>query len=184
MFQEYLIVKDLIDKEICEKLSLRIIEKEKSGNYHYDDQCLISPAFDGLLDDLAEHLKNKISNLINQPLWTTYNYCRIYKPGEFLEPHKDKNQCEIAVSLTLHCDDHPWPIFLYSNEKKDIVECKLDVGDALIYKGFDLLHWRNKFVGTQDQIQAFLFYATDDRFLDPFFPGIENLIKREYEWLL
>jgi hypothetical protein len=184
MLSEYSVIENLVDSTKCKKLSYRILEKLAAGNYHFDDQCKFSPAFDGLLDDLAEHVRKKVSDHINQPLWNTYNYCRIYKKGELLEPHRDKNQCEIAVSLTLdYNNSESWPIFLYSNEQKTDIKFDLKVGDALIYKGYDLLHWRNKFEGPNDQIQAFLFYATDDRFLDPFFPGIEKLIKKDYQWL-
>ncbi len=183
--KEYVVLRDAIEVTVAKKLCERILQKENEGKYHYDDQCHISPAFECLLDDLSEYLKPKISKLLEIELWNTYNYCRIYKPGEVLEPHKDKNQCEIAVSVTLgYRDSTPWPIYLYSEEKKDIVQFDLNVGDALIYKGFELLHWRNKYNGKHNQIQGFLFYATDQRFLDPFFPGIEKLIKRDYEWLL
>lgn len=185
LIDEFLIIKNILDSNICEKFSQRIKEKESQGKFHYDDQCLLSPAFDGLLDDLAAHLKEKISKEIDHQLWTTYNYCRIYKPNEYLEPHKDKNQCEIAVSLTLSYDGmKPWPIWLYSNREQKIIKIELDIGDVLIYKGFEIIHWRNKFIENNEQVQAFFFYSTDDRFLDPFFPGIEKLVKRDYEWLL
>ncbi len=185
MLDEYIVVKNLLDKKICEKFFLRIKDRESQKKFHYDDQCLISPAFDSLLDDLADYLKDIIAEKIKQPLWSTYNYCRIYKPGEFLAPHKDKNQCEIAVSLTLNYEgDKTWPIWIYSNQTQECVKIELEIGDILIYKGFEVLHWRNKFTENVEQVQAFFFYATDDRFADPFFPGIEKLIKRDYEWLL
>lgn len=185
MLNEYLVLKNLVDKDICDRLSVRILEKEFQNLYHFDSQCLTSPAFDGLLDDLAEFSRLKISKAIDQDLINTYNYCRVYKPDEILQPHKDKNQCEVAVSITLSTkNQNIWPIWIYSDQKRESMEIKLDIGDALIYKGFELLHWRNKFNEKKDQIQAFLFYTTDDRFQDPFFPGIEKLIKRDYEWLL
>lgn len=185
LLNEYEIIRNLIDPKICYRLAERIKEREELDKFHYDDQCLISPAFDGQLDDLAEFVRSKISQYLNQQLFNTYNYCRIYKSGEILEPHKDKNQCEVAVSLTLHTDNEKiWPIWLYSNQEQKSVEVILNVGDVLIYKGYELLHWRNKFNGPEEQIQAFLFYATDERFQDPFFPGIEKLIKKDYTWLL
>jgi hypothetical protein len=162
-----------------------VLTKQHQNQFFYDQQCLISPAFENLLDDLAVYIKPILEKTLDCRLWTTYNYCRAYKKGEILVPHKDKNQCEIAVSLTLdYTNDSSWPLYMFSNANKEIIEINLDIGDALIYKGYDLLHWRNKFNGPNDQVQAFLFYATDDRFLDPFFPGIETLIKRDYEWLL
>jgi len=182
---EYVILRDVIDKEKCKKLAVRIKEKEKENRFFFDQQCLISPAFENLLDDLANYLKPILEKTLDCKLWTTYNYCRIYKKGEMLVPHKDKNQCEIALSITLSYENSkPWPIHIFSNAEKEVVNIDLDVGDILVYKGFDILHWRNQFTGPGDQIQGFLFYATDTRFQDPFFPGIEKLIKRDYEWLL
>jgi hypothetical protein len=185
LLNEYVTVKNLVKTDICKNLSLRILEKYALGNGYHDSQCALSPAFDGLLDDLAEYVRIKLVDELKTPLWSTYNYCRIYKQGEILTPHKDKNQCEIAVSLTLDYDNKmPWPIYIYSNDQQEAIEFNLEIGDALIYKGYDLLHWRNTFQGPKDQIQAFLFYATDDRFEDPFFPEIKKLIKKDYQWLL
>jgi len=182
---EYVILTEVIDKENCKKLAGRIKEKEKENQFFFDQQCLNSPAFRNLLDDLANYLKPIIEKTLDCELWTTYNYCRIYKKGEILVPHKDKNQCEIALSITLDYENSkPWPIHIFSNTEQEVVDINLDIGDVLIYKGFEILHWRNQFDGPGDQIQAFLFYATDNRFQDPFFPGIEKLIKRDYKWLL
>lgn len=184
MLDEYLVIRNLVDNDICKKLADRLKAKESSGSFYYDSQCPSSPAVENAVDDLAEFCRKKIEKEIDNPLWNTYNYSRIYKTGEILIPHKDKNQCEVAVSITLECNNEPWPIFLYSNKEQRAIEFNLNVGDALVYKGFDLLHWRNKYAGLSDQVQSFLFYSTDDRFVDPFLPGIEKLVKRDYEWLL
>ena len=51
--------------------------------------------------------------------------------------------------------DYLWPIFI------DGVPVDLQPGDAAIYKGLELDHWREAFMG-EDQAQAFLFFVDRD----------------------
>ena len=156
-------------------------EKYNKEQFYYDVQCKISPAFFNLFSHPQLVYKEKLEKELDTKLYRTYNHCRIYKKGETLIPHKDKNQCEVAMSITLgHSGNNPWPIYLYSHNEHKIIEAKLDIGDALIYNGYELLHWRNE-LKDDWQCQTFWFFATTDRFKDPFIPGIED-VPQTYEF--
>jgi len=98
-----------------------------------------------------------------------YSYTRVYKKGDVLHRHKDRFSCEISTTLNLGGD--PWPIFLSPNENVGMpdgkkittesnskgIKVNLNPGDMLIYKGNELEHWRDPFIG-ENCAQVFLHY--------------------------
>lgn len=100
-------------------------------------------------------LKEKIEEICHKKLIPTYSYCRIYQNGDALKIHKDRNACEYSVTLNLY-QDAPWSFFLENNEST-IIECIQNPGDAIIYKGTEIKHFRNTFTGNT-YIQLFLHY--------------------------
>ena len=115
---------------------------------HYADIVM-----ETLLDALVPRMQKETS----LKLVPTYSYARIYKNGDILKRHKDRFSCEISTTLNLGGD--PWPIFLEPSGKTDMAGIKVDLkpGDMLIYKGCDLEHWREPFIG-QNCGQVFLHY--------------------------
>ena len=136
-------------------------------------------------DMFMETLKMKVLPVMQQHtemnLMPCYTYTRIYKKGDKLRRHSDRPSCEI--STTLHLGGDPWPIFLdptgtksVVNEEKEIhkpnapkgISIDLEVGDMLVYSGYELEHWREPFEG-ETCAQVFLHYNNID---GPF--GTEN----------
>ena len=96
-------------------------------------------------------------------LLPTYSYARIYKNGDILQRHKDRQSCEVSTTMFLGGDF--WPIFLSPYENVGIhdgpnakpgitfssgakgVKVDLKHGDMLVYDGLRLEHWREKFKG-------------------------------------
>lgn len=105
------------------------------------------------MDTLLQVLRPAFEKKLNMKLTPTYSYQRIYKHGDILKKHIDRNSCEISVTLNLGGD--PWPIFL--NKDKKAIKINLDAGDGLIYLGCEVEHWREKFEG-QYVVQTFLHY--------------------------
>lgn len=178
------IVKNFVDTDLCAKMSDFLWKKYHQGAYYYDVQCGKSPAFVNPFSTVNIQLTKRLSEELKMPLYPTYNHARLYFPGEVLKPHKDKPQCEVALSVTLGYEgEKPWPIYVYHNDK--IVECVLDIGDILIYEGFDTLHWRNSYEEGQWQTQAFLFYNKTPRFNDPILGDLTDIpLTTEFDqWL-
>ena len=87
----------------------------------------------------------------------TYSYARLYKHGDILKRHKDRESCEVSCTLNLGGD--MWPISLDSSGGFNNPGTKIDLnpGDMLIYSGVEFEHWREKFEGNECG-QVFLHY--------------------------
>lgn len=93
-------------------------------------------------------------------LYPAYSYLRIYCTGSELPPHTDRPSCEISVTLTLGGEAAAvWPIWVRGDRGARAVE--LPPGDALIYRGATLTHWRERF-GGGFWVQVFLHYVRRD----------------------
>jgi hypothetical protein len=74
-----------------------------------------------------------------------------------LKEHIDRPTCEFSATLTIGYDaDTLYPIWLKSQGES--VPIYLDRGDMLVYKGCEVLHWRETFAG-RNWIQLFLHYV-------------------------
>ena len=72
----------------------------------------------------------------------------------------DRPSCEISATLTLGFEGDEWPIYMGHNEDKtDATEVKMNVGDAVLYRGMDVYHWREKYTEGKWQAQVFLHYV-------------------------
>jgi predicted 2-oxoglutarate/Fe(II)-dependent dioxygenase YbiX len=98
----------------------------------------------------------EVSSILEEKVLPTYAYSRVYHKGSILERHKDRDACEI--SLTLHLgSDSPWEIYIEtpSGEERCV---NLHPGDAMLYLGKIAEHWRNEFKG-EYHTQVFLHYV-------------------------
>ena len=87
-------------------------------------------------------------------LLPTYSYWRMYTYGAFLKKHKDRPACEISLTVDLG-GDKKWPLFI--DDKPFLSE----PGDAILYRGCDQEHWREKFYGDW-YAQLFLHYVDSE----------------------
>jgi hypothetical protein len=125
---------------------------------------------DILSETLLLKLQPVVENETKLKLTPNYTYTRIYKKGDILRRHKDRFSCEISTTLNLGGEN--WPIYLdptgannvideYKNLHKPNapkgIKVNLKPGDMLIYRGCDLEHWRDPFIG-EDCCQVFLHY--------------------------
>jgi hypothetical protein len=114
------------------------------------------PAFDGLL----EYLRPQVERASGLRLLPTYSYFRLYKHGDVLKRHRDRPACEISVTLNIGQKPlDPWPIWVENQSER--YAASLRPGDALLYRGIDLFHWRDAYEG-QALVQVFLHYVNRD----------------------
>jgi PKHD-type hydroxylase len=146
----YKVLKGLIDPDEAEKIARRI-RNEPGGKP--DAQVPNSATFYGLpvCNTLLGLLCEKVSEAAGIQLRPTYSYCRIYRDGNTLAPHKDRPSCEYSVTLNLS-QTHKWPIYM------GVRSLDLRPGDGCLYKGCEIEHSRKAFKGTE-YIQVFLHYV-------------------------
>ena len=81
-----------------------------------------------------EYLTSLIEEKLQEKLIPTYCYVRKYFEGSTLNPHTDRESCEIALSYCIQ--GVPWNIDIGG----ELMETK--VGNGVLYKGHDTIHSR------------------------------------------
>ena len=176
---KYAIVRKVLSKNEADIFYSYLLNKRKLANALFENK-LISPfCFDYgtwndtqvpdtyslygdlLMDTLLEKMQPLMEKTTKLKLFPNYSYTRVYKKGDILKRHKDRNSCEISTTLNLGGDS--WPIYLEPSgqENKKGIEVNLNPGDMLIYRGCDLEHWREPFEG-ETCGQVFLHYNNED----------------------
>lgn len=161
--KDYIVIKDAVNKELCEFLSLeyemmeQVLHNIYPGN-SFSDMCenTFSRYSPLMFEALSVKLTPTIENAVNMKLFPTYSYARIYYHGSELKKHFDRASSEVTVSVCMQSDGTDWPIYVKGDDK--IHKIDLNVGDLVIYNGRKHEHWREPFSGNK-QIQAFLQYV-------------------------
>jgi len=109
-------------------------------------------AFAELLCEKSPH----VAQLIGEGVFPTYAYGRVYRKGDDLKVHKDRDACEISVTITLE-QSSPWPIYIRKPDG-EVAKLVLNPGDAMIYLGCDAEHWRDV-LQEEEHVQVFLHYV-------------------------
>jgi len=162
----YVHLKDFLHKDSCKELANELKRLVSENKTIKDVQCPKSeslaadPIFDRILEELTPHME-KVSGL---KLFPTYSYARLYNnQGEELKIHRDRPSCEISATITLDFEGDVWPIFMGNNEDKaNATEVKMEIGDAVMYRGCDIYHWREAYKEGKWQAQVFLHYVDQD----------------------
>jgi hypothetical protein len=155
---KFAVLRNFFNIKHVERMAKRMMFLKQTNNLIFDRQCPLSSSIyaDTVNSEYQELYRNKLETLIGYSLYPTYNYCRIYSPKEVLERHSDRPSCEISITATLDYntfDDDPWDLYVEPD-----IKIKLYPGDALVYKGCEIEHWREKFIGVY-QTQVFMHYV-------------------------
>jgi hypothetical protein len=129
---------------------------------HDDPQVPMTPGLygDQAFDGLLEYLRPRVQDHCGLRLLPTYSYFRIYKRGDVLHRHRDRPACEISVTINIGQKPlDPWPIYVEGEGEPRAAE--LRPGDALLYRGMELFHWRDAYRG-EALVQVFLHYVDRD----------------------
>ena len=175
MKNNYKVIKKAISKELADFVYSYFLTKRQVARTFFDDRYIspfnndwgvwndpqvpetYSHYSDIAMETLLEKLTEPMSKETELNLIPTYSYARIYKKGDVLKRHKDRYSCEVSMTMNLGGD--PWPIYLEPSGETDKEGIKVDLepGDALIYRGCEVEHWREAFEG-ENCGQVFLHY--------------------------
>ena len=157
--QGYLVVEGFIDRRLARILYDVLLLRQWRGESKRDDQvpdahshwgdCTLDAVLIGLLPDFEA--------VTGCTLLPTYSYARLYLQGHSLPRHRDRQACEIAATIHLgHSGAEPPPIRFAQD-----VAVSQKPGDAVVYFGDRIEHWRDPFAGTNFG-QMFLNYVRAD----------------------
>ena len=82
----------------------------------------------------------------------------IYQKGDELKPHVDRPACEISVTCHIATKGEPWPIYMKALGKEPVAHY-FEPGDACIYRGCEVAHWRETTENTDFNVQMMLHYV-------------------------
>lgn len=161
--KKYIYLSNVVPRNTCEDLTNYMFKLYEDGKLTKDEQCPMSDSVygDPILDNLLQSLAAPLSAQLGINLLPTYTYARIYRPGETLVRHIDREACEISGTMTLgfHPGSGIWPIF-FTGDANDVVgqSVEINVGDIVMYHGNELWHWRPAYKG-QWQVQVFFHFV-------------------------
>ena len=92
-------------------------------------------------------LTQLMSATVGQTVKPSYVYFASYQDGADLKKHTDREQCEFSITMQIDFSPEPrgktpWPICLDVNGKT--VTVRQALGEALLYKGIELPHFRSR----------------------------------------
>jgi hypothetical protein len=110
-------------------------------------------------------IKNVVSAVVGEPVKPSYVYLASYLGGAELKKHTDREQCEFSVTLCLDFSPEPeretsWPICLETPE--GMVTVYQALGDALIYRGTAVPHYRGALRDGYTSTSIFFHYVPAD----------------------
>jgi hypothetical protein len=117
---------------------------------------------------LLQPLVNQIIAAATKP---AYSYAWLYKHGAALPPHRDRDACHCTVSVLVDYapavdGPTPWPLGIHPRDNGAPIEIRQEVGDAVIFGGRDLTHFRPPFTAGTRSVSLLLHYV------DRAFPGV------------
>jgi len=72
--------------------------------------------------------------------------------------HTDRPPCEISITVNVATKGELWPIWMEVSGQEP-VSILLESGDAVVYKGCEVKHWREKALNTEITAQFMLHYV-------------------------
>tara|TARA_R110000824_G_scaffold8661_1_gene39051 strand:- start:1271 stop:1909 length:639 start_codon:yes stop_codon:yes gene_type:complete len=159
------IIKNAVDKDLANFL-FRYLKLKKEVLTHLHETRFVSPYDESLgrftdeqvpntysiygdiaMETVLSQIKNIMEKNTGIELVETYSFARLYKKGDVLSRHWDRASCK--VSATVYLGGEPWSLYVNPTARKaqNGVKIDLEPGDALVYKGDKLEHWREEFEG-------------------------------------
>ena len=158
----YVIVKDFLDDLTLSTVSKYLENRVNRQEWVEVDEDKISAYkyyADPFIEVILESATAKVAEVCGrEAIFPTYSFARIYQKGESLFPHVDRPSCEISVTVNVANLGEPSPIFMKYDTNEE-VKCVLSPGDAVVYKGCEVEHWRNPLIEGQLVVQFMLHYV-------------------------
>ena len=117
---------------------------------------------------LLHLLQPFIAGIIGSDIKPAYSYAWIYRRGAEMPPHLDRKACRCTVTVLVDYapavdGPTPWPLCVHPRGGAAPVEIQQSVGDAIIFNGRELKHFRPPFTaGTQST--SLLLHYVDRKF--------------------
>jgi hypothetical protein len=153
---KYKLIKNFLTKEEIKLLTdyCRIKHRINFDSFDFQQNNNGDTFFygDALMESLMINKLDLMQKETGFELLCTYAFWRMYTINADLKKHTDRPSCEISVTVMIGSDGTKWPIYM------DGAEINMEPGDAAIYLGCEVEHWREEFKGDW-HAQTFLHYV-------------------------
>lgn len=153
---QHVVIRRLIDERLARVLYNVLLLRSWRGEAKHDGQAPAADSHwgDCTLDAMLIVLQHEIERVCGCALLPTYAYARLYWYGDSLPRHRDRAACQVAASIHLGASGGGAPTIWFSPD----VAVAQRAGDAVIYLGDRIEHWREPFRG-ENFGQLFLNYV-------------------------
>lgn len=154
------LIKGFLDPQAIQTVSRYMEYSVKNQEYNKvsDSWSKYARYADPLTETILYNAKDHVEEITGKELYPTYSYARVYVQGDYLGPHVDRPSCEISITCHVAAKGKEWPIWM-KPPGKEAVSFVLEPGDAVVYKGCEVVHWREKAVDTEVNAQFMLHYV-------------------------
>lgn len=162
----YAIAPGLLSAQQCAMVRTAMDQSQRAGRMRSADNKAYrgpnneySPVLGKLLLD---SLAPRLAQMVGRAVLPSYAFWRIYEHGAVLNSHKDRNACELSVTIAIAAElgEPDWPIGVTDLHGQDHA-IALAAGTGLLYQGTQVQHWRDAFAGER-HYQLFLHYVMSD----------------------
>jgi len=160
----YVQVTGFVDSKTIDTLSKYFENKIRRGEWvakttiEANDSSKLGYYADPLIEVMLQQCLPSVEEQTGLELEPSYSFSRVYQEGEELISHMDRPSCEISVTINVARKGDLWPIWMQYGSN-DPCKCTLNPGDAVIYKGCEVTHWRTKLPKDQLTVQFMLHYV-------------------------
>jgi hypothetical protein len=154
---DYKVINNFLKKDELKLLNkhCEILHRTNITNFDPSSSVLDTAIYgDPVFESMMLVKQNIIEKTTGFDLLGTYTYWRMYTKYSDLKKHKDRSSCEISVTVNIG-GDKEWPIYMDDNP------INLEPGDAAVYLGAKVPHYRKTFEGDWNA-QVFLHYVKKD----------------------
>jgi len=193
--ETYKVIRNYIPPEEAARLGNKyknhIIDTRKGSTLHVDDPNQYDTYQDVSQVALLSEKVSELNTLLDRKVLPAYAFLRQYGLDSVLTKHRDRDSCEVSLSIHL-CSDKDWE-FCIDDIEGNPVELLLHPGDAVIYDAPNATHWRKgKYTG-EFYIQTFhhyvllggkyenLFFDSNDQMFSvlPYIKKFDNMVSAE-----
>lgn len=157
--QRYVAVKNLLDPFVLQYLQSYYHQFVAEGLRHFRRDGTSINGYGEACADLALYaMREKIEGITGLSLLPGFSFVRLYRKGEKLRRHIDRGANEVNCTIQIY-GNTPWPLGVQVAGQDVVIH--QDDGDGLIYRGLEIPHWRDAYVG-DEHLQLILAYVVKD----------------------
>ena len=115
-----------------------------------------------------QQLSKLVTRIAGEPVKPSYVFFAAYEPGAVLDPHLDRAQCQFSISFLADYIPEPedvcgWPLYVKRQDASATpTAVHLGVGDGVVYKGCELIHYREALPENHFSTSIFFHFVPED----------------------